>query len=129
MTLSTSASQNITASVANSSNTAVTWSADGGTLSGTGNTITYTAPATEGTYTVTATSQADPTKSANTKVGVTFPPGLIKVSVSPIAVSLNTGAAQAFTATVSNTSNTAVTWSATGGTITGSGNSINYTAP
>ena len=60
--LATGGTQQFTASVSGSSNTAVTWSSTGGTVSGTG---LYTAPAAAGTYTVKATSVADSTKSAS----------------------------------------------------------------
>jgi len=59
-----------TATVTNTSNTAVTWSvveAGGGSVSNTG---VYTAPSTPGTYHVTATSVADNTKSATATVTV-----------------------------------------------------------
>ncbi|MBL0312145.1 MAG: PKD domain-containing protein [Holophagaceae bacterium] len=66
-TIDTGATQQFTASVTGSANTAVTWTATGGTVSATG---LYTAPATAGTYTVTATSAADTTKSASATVTV-----------------------------------------------------------
>ena len=64
------ASQQFSASVTGSSNTAVTWSATGGTVSATG---LYVAGSTEGNFTVTATSAADTTKSAQASVAVTAP--------------------------------------------------------
>ncbi|MGB8721526.1 MAG: hypothetical protein WCD15_02040, partial [Terriglobales bacterium] len=66
--LATGATQQFTATVTGTTNTAVTWSATGGTVSSSG---LYTAPATAGTYSVTATSQADTTKSATASVTVT----------------------------------------------------------
>ncbi|MCH7986444.1 MAG: hypothetical protein IH847_07660, partial [Acidobacteria bacterium] len=54
------------------------------------------------------------------------PPPSISVSISPTSVSLQTGETQQFTATVTGTTTTGVTWSATGGTISSSGL---YTAP
>lgn len=68
--LAPNATSQITATVTGSSNTAVSWSSNGGTVAATGNTITYTAPALEGSYTVTATSNANSTKSAQTTVQV-----------------------------------------------------------
>jgi hypothetical protein len=50
------------------SNQTVTWKASMGTISSSG---LYTAPATTGIATVTATSNADPTKSASATIGVT----------------------------------------------------------
>jgi hypothetical protein len=120
--LITGATQQFTATVTGSSNTAVTWTATGGTVSTTG---LYTAPGTAGTFTVTATSVADPTQSAAATVTVTVPV-VVSVSISPTTAALITGATQQFTATVTGSSNTAVTWSATGGTVSSTGL---YTAP
>jgi len=66
--LATGATQQFTASVTGSSNTAVTWTATGGSVSAAG---LYTAPSTAGTYTVKATSAADTSKSASATVTVT----------------------------------------------------------
>ena len=114
------AQQQFTASVSGSSNTAVTWSASGGTITTSG---LYVAPSAAGTYTVTATSAADSTKSASAVVTVAQ---TVAISVSPGAASIQSGAQQQFTAFVSGTSNTAVTWSASGGTVNTSGM---YVAP
>jgi hypothetical protein len=118
--IQSNATQQFTAIVTGTSNTAVTWSASAGTVSASG---LYTAPNTAGSYTVTATSAADSTKSASVHVTVTMP---IAVTISPSSASIQTGATQQFTATVTGTSNTAVTWSASAGTVSASGL---YTAP
>jgi hypothetical protein len=64
----------------------VTWSASGLACSGiscgtfvnvTSNSATYVAPSTPGIYSVTATSVADPTKSASNSIGVTDLPGVL----------------------------------------------------
>jgi len=116
-TLSTGAQKQFTASVSGSTNTAVTWTASGGTVTSSG---MYTAPSSAGTYTVTATSAADSTKSTSAIVTVsqTTP---VSISISPSTVSLSTGGQEQFTANVSGASNTAVTWSASGGTVSTSG--------
>src|ERR1700688_4657998 len=111
------AQQQFIASVSGSSNTAVAWSASGGTITISG---LYVAPSAAGTYTVTATSAADSTKSASAVVTVALPQQ-VAVSVSPISASIQSGAQQQFIASVSGSSNTAVVWSASGGTITTSG--------
>ena len=49
------------------------------------------------------------------------PPPTVSVTVSPKTAPLDEGASQQFTATVTGTSNTSVTWSATGGTISTAG--------
>ncbi|MBS1865618.1 MAG: Ig-like domain-containing protein [Acidobacteria bacterium] len=132
--------QQFTATVANTSNSAVTWQVNNvtggnstvGTISVSG---LYTAPASvpSGAVTVKATSQADNTKSDTATVTVT-PAPVIGVTVSPTTPTVQTGATQQFTATVTNTSNTAVTWQVNGttggdsahGTISASGL---FTAP
>src|SRR5205807_2277321 len=120
--IQTGRQQQFTASVLGTSNTGVAWKATAGTVTTTG---LYTAPSTAGTYIVTATSAADSTKSASATITVPQPTQ-ISISVSPGTASLQTGAQQQFTAMISGTSNTAVTWTASGGTITTSGL---YTAP
>jgi len=132
--------QQFTATVVGNSNSGVTWSVGGvaggnstlGTITSSG---LYTAPATipnPSQVTVTATCAADGVTSASASVTVV---PLISVTVSPstpqnLAINSN----RQFTATVTGTSNTAVTWSAGGlpggniiiGTITSSGL---YTGP
>ena len=132
-TVTTGGTQQFTATLQNTSNTAVTWQVNGvtggntttGTISSSG---LYTGPATvpnPATVTVTAISQADPSKSASALVTVvTQAP--VNVTISPTSATVTTGGTQQFTATVQNTSNTAVTWLATGGTISAGGL---YTAP
>ncbi len=151
--IQTGAMQQFTVTVTGTTNTAVTWSLSGagcmgaacGTLSSTtANPVTYTAPGTvpnPPTVALTASSQADMTKSAAATITITVPPP-ISVSVVPTAANVQTGAMQQFTATVMNdTSNSGVTWSVTGagcvgaacGTVspasTASGSPTTYTAP
>ncbi|MBI4907523.1 MAG: hypothetical protein HY820_28110 [Acidobacteria bacterium] len=111
------ATRQFTATVTNASNTVVTWTATGGTINSTG---LYTAGATPGTYTATATSVQDPTKSATATITITQPQS-VGITISPTTASLFTNGAQQFTATVTNATNTAVTWTATGGVITSTG--------
>src|SRR6202166_1676732 len=110
------------ATISGTNNTAVTWTASGGTVTSGG---LYTAPSSAGTYNVTAASAADSTKSASAVVTVSQP-AQVSVSLSPTTASLSTGAQKQFTASVSGSTNTAVTWAASGGTITSGGL---YTAP
>ena len=111
-----------TGTISGATNTAVTWKSSGGTVTSGG---LYTAPSSAGTYTVTATSAADSTKSASAVVTVSQPTQ-VSISVSPSTVSLSTGGQKQFTASVSGSSNTAVTWAASGGSVTSGGL---YTAP
>ncbi len=135
------ATQQFTATVTNATNTAVTWQVNGvaggnatvGTISSGG---LYTAPASvpsPATVTVTAVSQADSSKTATASVTVTAS-AAISVSVTPSTQSVAVNGTQQFTATVTGTTNTAVTWqvnnvaggNSTVGTISASGL---YTAP
>ncbi|MBS1867691.1 MAG: hypothetical protein JSS69_17390, partial [Acidobacteria bacterium] len=137
-TVVTGLTQQFTATVANTSNTTVTWQVNGivggnatvGTISAAG---LYTAPGSvpSGAVTVKAISAADATKSDTAAVTVVPP---VSVTVSPKTPTVQVGLTQQFTATVANTSNTAVTWqvngvtggNATVGTISSAGL---YTAP
>jgi hypothetical protein len=121
--LQTGATQQFSATVTGSSNTAVTWTASGGTVNSSG---LYTAPSSAGSFTVTATSMADNTKSASAAITVAQAPGTIAVKVSPASVNVQTGGTQQFSDTVTGTSDTAVTWTANGGSVNSSGL---YTAP
>jgi phospholipase C len=125
--------QQFSAHVDGSTNTQVTWSVDGvdggnstvGTVTDAG---LYAAPPTAGSHTVTATSVADTTQAASASVSV------VSLTVSPETANIATSATEQFTATVTGTSNTAVTWSVDGvkggnstlGTISSDGL---YTAP
>jgi RHS repeat-associated protein len=92
------------------SSPAVIWSMPAGlpgTLTASG---IYTAPnsvTSEQTVTVTATTLGD--SSASISATVTLMPA-VTVSLTPANVTLNDGQAQQFTASVGNTTNTAVTW-------------------
>lgn len=128
--------QTFTASVSGSTNTGVTWSMSGiGGITSSGNTAVYTPPTSgSGSATVTATSVADPTKSAAAQITVTAPSSTVSVSISPTNPTVQASASQQFTATVSGTTNTAVNWLVNG--VTGGSSSTGtissaglYTAP
>lgn len=130
--------------VTGSSDTAVTWSVDGivggnasvGTISAAG---LYTAPgsvpSSSSKITITATSQADSSVSQSLTVTLTTPPTPPQITVTLSgATSVALNASSQYTATVTGSSNTNVTWSVNGvvggetsiGTISPSGR---YTAP
>lgn len=128
------ATQQFSATVTGTSNTAVTWTVDsvsgGNSADGTiANTGLYTAPQQTGTHVVTATSVVDATKSASATVTISG-----SVSISPSTSTLLTGATQQFQATVDGKANSTVTWAvdgvnggnSTSGTISSAGL---YTAP
>jgi hypothetical protein len=100
-------SATFTATVSGTSNTAVTWSLS--PQVGTINNGVYQAPAIVGTpqtVTITATSAADPTKIDTSTVSL----NQVGVTIAPSSVSLGAGASATFSASVTGTSNSAVTW-------------------
>ena len=105
---------NFSATVTGSNNQAVTWSVSGGgTISNIG---VYTAPATvpnPNKVTVTATSQADSTKSGSDTITVVSA-SAVQVLVQPATASVSDFRTQQFTAAVTGSSNTAVTWQVNG---------------
>lgn len=128
--------------IQNASDPTLNWTVNGvpggnltvGTVSSSGLFQAPTVAPTPNTVTVTATSQQDPTKSATSLIVITTPPTVVSVSVSPLSALLQTGSITAFSALVTGTTNTSVTWSVNGipggsaavGTITALGV---YTAP
>ena len=135
-TVTTGGTQQFTATLQNTSNTAVTWQVNGvtggntttGTISSSG---LYTGPGTvrnPATVTVTAISQADPSKSASAQMTIT-PPAPVSVTISPTSATVTESGIQQFTATVTNCGNNCgVNWSVTQGS--GKVNSSGlYTAP
>ncbi len=140
--LATSRGQQFTAAVRGTTNPGVQWSAGGvpggstaaGIITPSG---LYTAPSlvpSSGYIVITATSLTDGSKSASASVQVVNPPSTVAVSIYPIQVTMGAGQSQQFAATVSGTSNGAVTWEVDGivsgdasvGTISATGL---YTAP
>jgi uncharacterized protein (DUF1800 family) len=132
--------QQFSAKVSGTTNQGVTWFVDGhpggnslfGTISASG---LYTGPSAipnPPSIAISAISVADASKQGSADLVLRSLP--IVISVSPSSVTVNLAQAQQFTATVSGTSNTAVTWtvngttggSASAGTISASGL---YTAP
>ena len=108
----------------------MTWSVmevGGGSVDASG---LYTAPGTPGTYHVVATSQADWGKSDTATVTVNAGNPVISVTIdAPKTVTVAASATHQFQATVTGTSNTAVTWNVMevgGGSVDASGL---YTAP
>ncbi len=126
--------QQFTATVTGNPNQAVTWDVNG-TVGGNGtvgfiDSITglYTAPASvpsPATVTAHATSNAVSSAVGSASVTVTNPPPPpppVSVTISPTSTSVRVGRTRQFTATVTNTSNTAVTWKVNG--ITGGNSTV-----
>jgi hypothetical protein len=134
--------QSFAASVTNSPDTAVTWAVNGipngnatvGQVCVSGSNpcvaptgaqaaaIDYLAPASAPSVnpvTLTATSNADPSKTASASITIFVAQGPVSVTIAPayafVAPSGATPSTRQFTATVSNSVNTSVTWSVQGG--------------
>ena len=108
------------ASVSGASNQAVTWTASAGTISPTGS---FTAPEAVGPVTITATSVADPAKSKQITVNVVPQIAIVTPATIPLTLVKSN---LFFAAQVKGANSTAVTWSATAGTI---GTDGKFTAP
>jgi len=139
-----SSPQQFAAAVTGNSNTSVTWQVNGvvggnstvGTISTTG---LYQAPAAipaPPTVTVTAVANADGTSSGSAQATIVASGGAVQVKVgsNPVVSEVYTGTTQAFNASVTGTTNTAVTWQVNG--VTGGNGTIGtistsglYTAP
>lgn len=133
-TLAPGGTQQFTATVSGSDNTAVTWTVDKvaggnstvGTITSTG---LYTAPQSSGTHVVTATAVVDTTKSASATVTVKG-----TLAINPATATVVAGAMQTFQAILNGTVTSGATWTVDGvtggnpsvGIITGAGV---YTAP
>ena len=126
VTVPSGGTQQFAATVVNTTNQAVTWTATAGTISSGG---LFTAPAvsTNTTVTVTATSVSAPSQSGSATVTVqaTTPPP-VSVAVSPASSTISSGGTQQFTAIAVNTTSQAVTWKTSAGTISATGL---FTAP
>jgi hypothetical protein len=137
-TVAAGGTQAFTASVQGATDTDVIWQVNQvtGGSSATGiidSTGSYTAPSVQSqtVFTVTAAAAADTSISASASVTVT---PLVKVTVSPNNVGVETNHTQQFSATVVNATNTAVTWQVNG--VLGGNNTVGkidvnglYTAP
>ncbi len=99
--------------VEGTTNKAVKWTVVGGEASGVfaGSTGLYVAPVNPGTYTVMAASVADPGKFDTGQVVVSTASLPVEVTIAPATVSITPGAVFTFTATVTGSYNTTVTWS------------------
>jgi hypothetical protein len=128
--LALNAQQQFSAVVNGSGNQTVTWGVNGtpGGTSSAGfidlNTGLYTAPnilPSPATVTVQATSQVMSSAVGTALVTITGPPPPISVNISPTTATVRVGKTVQFKATVQNTTNQTVTWSATAGTISTTG--------
>jgi hypothetical protein len=104
------ADQQFTATVSNTLNTDVTWTCTGGSIDPTG---FYTLPATDGTYSITATSVSDPLVSDTITFNVIH---VSLINLSPLNTTIDLGVQQQYSVTIVG-GVSGIMWTATGGTI------------
>jgi hypothetical protein len=107
------------------------WSATGGAISGTGDSINWTAPTNEGSYSVSVTvSDGEEAASDSCNIQVVNTPPTIS-SLTPSAIELPPEGSCTIGCAASDADGDTLTyaWSATGGTITGTGDSVSWEAP
>lgn len=116
----------ITASVPSQSVQTVIFSANGGTLTQTSPTTATFHSGSNGVFTITATSDANP----NLHGSLTITVAAVGLQLRPSSAILNVGQTTIFNATVTGAGNHAVTFSANGGVVTQTGpDTADYTAP
>ena len=119
--------RSVYSNVQGDANVAVTWSTSGGTLeSHTGYTI-WTAPNTPGSYTVTATSVVDGSKTAVSTFTV-ISSAVVKISNIPFQATIYKGQPIIIQSILWGSTDTTVTWSNSGGTLKGTGREVIFTA-
>jgi len=108
------------------------WTATAGAISGTGSTITWMAPTTEGSYSVTVAvsdGKADAVSdSCNIQV-VNTPPVIANLTPSTTDLAPEDSCTVGCVASDADGDTLTYAWTATGGTITGTGNSVSWEAP
>jgi len=107
------------------------WSATGGAVSGTGSTITWMAPTTTGTFSITATvSDGEETVSDSCNIQVVnTPPTIASLTPSVTEIAPSASCTIGCVASDADGDTLSYAWTATGGSISGTGDSVSWTAP
>jgi hypothetical protein len=108
------------------------WTSTEGSISGTGSTVSWTAPATVGTYTVTVSVSDGKGGTATQSVSITVTnrnPAISNLTANPATV--NSGGSTTIGCTASDPDSDTLTysWTYTGGSISGTGSTVTWTAP
>jgi Putative Ig domain len=126
-TVTAESTQQFAGNVSGTSNTSVTWTVSGagwaggacGTISASGLYVAPVSVPSSPVVTVTANSVVEPTKSASASVTIVAAVAVL-LSISPTRASVPVSGTQLFAASVTGTSNTAVSWSSSGAGCSGS---------
>ncbi len=108
------------------------WISTGGSISGTGSTVTWTAPSTFGIYTVTVTVGDGNGGTATRSVSITVTnhnPEITSLTATPASVFTGGSAIIASAASDPDGDTLAYSWAYTGGSISGTGSTVTWTAP
>jgi hypothetical protein len=108
------------------------WSASSGAISGTGNSVSWTAPASVGTYTITVSvsdgKAAAVSESCNIQV-VNNPPVIGTLHPSATEIAPSESCTIGCVASDPDGDSLSYAWEASGGTISGTGDTVDWTAP
>jgi len=108
------------------------WTCTGGSISGTGGTVTWTAPSAFGIYTVTATvadgNGGTATRSVNISV-TNRNPEISSLTATPATVVTGGNSIVKCTASDPDGNTLVYSWTYTGGSISGTGSTVTWTAP
>jgi hypothetical protein len=124
-----------TATDRNGDSLGFSWIPTGGTITGTGAQVQWTAPGTTGTYTVSCTvsdghgGQASAVDTFQVVQRINYPPAIQRFNAVPRKIDLGTSSTIKCAATDANGDTLTYAWSAASGSLSGSGATIQWTAP